>query len=302
MRAQRLGRDRAAGGGFTLIELLVVIAIIALLIGILLPALGSARLLGYQAVSLSNVKQIMAAQLQYEVDNNKMPLVRSGQGTGSSVPGDEGAGINTWSYGGKNNSLWWKTGGLNWADDPASTRPINPYMYSDIRYLEPEGPVSEYPLRKGRPSDNYREALELPVFRSPGDKVSYQQRWPQPNNQISSYDDVGTSYHTNLKWFFYMRDVQRLSFWDAFDRGTERIQRAVGFDPSRLVWVHDETADIVANDATEKGIIGEFNELNKSVMGFLDGHVTYIYVEPNKFRTDYYTFVFEQAGDNPPPL
>jgi prepilin-type N-terminal cleavage/methylation domain-containing protein len=294
MRLQRHGRD-GRSKGFTLIELLVVIAIIALLIGILLPALGNARLLGYQAVSLSNVRQIMVAQLQYEVDNDAMPLVRSGQGSTQ--------GINTWSYGGKNNDIWWKTGALNWADDPAASRPINPYMYSELIFEEVDGPVREDPpIRKGRPSDNYREVLELPVFRSPGDKVSYQQRWPRPNNQISSYDDVGTSYHTNLKWFYYMRDVQRLPFWDAFERGVDRIQRATGFDPARFVWVHDETADIVANDRTEQGIIGEFGELNKSVMGFLDGHASYLFCEPNKFRTNEYTFVFEQAGDTPPPL
>ncbi|QOJ01514.1 MAG: DUF1559 domain-containing protein [Phycisphaeraceae bacterium] len=54
--------------GFTLIELLVVIAIIALLIGILLPALGAARESGRQVVCANSQKQIYLAIFQYGSD------------------------------------------------------------------------------------------------------------------------------------------------------------------------------------------------------------------------------------------
>jgi len=54
--------------GFTLIELLVVIAIIALLVGILLPALGQARKAGRLAVCQGNMKQMGLAFTSYGSD------------------------------------------------------------------------------------------------------------------------------------------------------------------------------------------------------------------------------------------
>lgn len=64
---------RARAAAFSLIELLVVIAVIALLIGILLPAMAKSREAARTAVCGSNVRQLMLGFATYAADFKTIP-------------------------------------------------------------------------------------------------------------------------------------------------------------------------------------------------------------------------------------
>lgn len=66
--------------GFTLVELLIVIGIVALLIGILLPALNQARQMSRRTKCLSNLRSMAIAQAMYAAENKNL-LVVAGDGS-----------------------------------------------------------------------------------------------------------------------------------------------------------------------------------------------------------------------------
>lgn len=277
-------RRNTKGSGFTLIELLVVIAIIALLIAILLPALGKARKAARQTISLQNLSQMGRGVAQYQNDwkgKLPMPSARRLQNIGGEVvfnwpkTDTEVRGYATWMFAGKNcNGRW--AGDGNGFDLPPIFRPLNFYLVADSM----ERPTS---INSWGANDPERVNFDVKVCKDPSDNASFQylSPFPRADNTMSCYDDVGSSYQFNVKWHEQTQLARGLGFGAAWFYGYNRLCLGDAFSPSKLVFCNDQWADVVINnDDPNARVKNGYDEVNKSCMLFFDGHAAYHTVYP----------------------
>lgn len=255
--------------GVTLLELLVVIAVIALLAGVLMPALGAARERGRVAVCLSNLHSIGAGVGMYQSENHNLPWTYvhgvDDQGDFQTFPG--ASGFTSFSWGGMLPPV--SPGAVDSQVTPVELRPMTPYLSPGASGFDT---VRVYVC----PSD--RSASNPGIGGGPGTAAaSFDPSGAAPNWRV-----FGTSYSINWHWIW--------SFAGCQPEMTSLVKRLLHFGPElirnadagRLIIVSENHFDQMMGAALAPGQrpqggqgFGWHRRFSHHAISFLDGHAEY---------------------------
>ena len=282
------GRNRVYGArtkGFTLIELLVVVSIIALLIGLLLPALTRARDSARLMQCLSNLHSIMLSNSMYQDDNNDDMPIRSVVNSGWS----------NFSHGGRYPI---STSTLKGFSQYPYDRPLNSYAHPNLT----TGGTAGQNGQPGKPDDGVNrkdfedpDKFNFPIFRCPGNEGNYQERAPNYNPERTTYEAIGTSYMFNCLWFNILSNHPDAMPWN---EGKLMFNRARLIYPDRFVAFYDDPTDITYWKRISPPV-PDHGKKEQNTLAYLDAHASLEVVDGrgsiDSFITDRYMMIFPEV-------
>lgn len=291
--------SRKSVRGFTLIELLVVISIIALLIGLLLPALSRAREAARTTACLSNMGQIARANTMYQDDGDDYMPVRHPYSGGWS----------NFNHGGR---YPLQGSSVQWACVYPFDRPLNKYAHPELplggRPINGSGGQGQFDPGLNQATFQDPKKFNFPIFECPADKAlsSNYQEGGGVNFQgpRSCYQAIGTTYMFNCYWFLQLTGHPRRGVtWD-WTRGTRMFKRARLVYPSQFVGFFDDPFDATFW-ARRAPRFTHHGKPDTNSVSFLDAHAEQVKTEYEndgqstrpKYNTGKYFFIFPEYLD-----